>query len=318
MKFNIFFHHFGKILLSLLYVNSTYISVIYGQSATLANPFFKEPDFFISKWEQQNFNNIQSEIYTNPLLFFTSFEKEAYQSKTQIALSEIQKEATYLAQHRIKNNRRFLKKIFEHVHLQYLKKYRTYSDFYQLFDANNFDCVTGTALYALIFNEMGIGYELHETANHSYLIVSLGTEKALFESTDPLNGFITAPEIIEETQTRYAQEMAIDFNNLMGMVGHKKSIAKTLKVYSETISLSQLAGLYYYNHAVVYYNLKNYKTAVNALEKAYTLHPSKRILTLLLVAIQEVLKTENLNATELKRYIAKSKYYTHLGNGFFD
>ena len=285
-----------------------------GQVTT--NPFFKEPNFFSSKWEQEIF--LKQEEEKVPLYFFTSFENSASSNNATIAMQAIKEEARYLARHRIKNNRRYLRKIFEHVHLVFLKKYSTYSNFNRIFDVHHFDCVTGTALFAALFDEMGIGYDIYETANHSYLIVRLGQEQALFESTDPLNGFILDPDSIAKTQAKYAHEIATDFNNLLGMVGYKNAPINNLKVYSERIDLRKLAGLYYYNQAVIFYNIKEFKKSVNALEKAFTLYPSKRIMNLLLISIQEVLRLQNLSRDELKRHIAKTNYYAYRGQEFFN
>jgi len=289
-----------------------------GQGTKINNPFFKEQNFFSSSFEAQNFNQLVGQKTSDPGLFFSSFEQEA--SKTQYAMLQktIREEVSYLVQRRVKNNLRFLRKIFEHIHKAHLKKYRTYSTFGQLWNNKIFDCLTGTALYAMIFDEMGIRYDLFETANHSYLIVRLGKERVLFESTDPINGFITETAEIETTQQRYAKDIPLDFDNLLGMVGYKRTTVNTIKVYSESITLLQLSGLYYYNQAVVYYNLKKYRAAVNTLEKAFTLHPSKRILNLLLVAVQEVLKEENLQKSDLKKHIAKTRFYSTQGHGFFD
>ena len=289
-----------------------------GQATSVNNPFFKEQNFFSSSFEERNFNQLTIQINQDPGLFFSSFEPEGNKIQYALLQKTIQEEVSYLVQRRVKNNLRFLRKIFEHIHKIHLKKYRTYSTFGQLLNYKIFDCLTGTALYAMIFDEMGIRYDLFETANHSYLIVRLAKERVLFESTDPVNGFITGAPEIEATQQRYAKDVPLDFDNLLGMVGYKRTPGNTIKVYSEKITLFQLSGLYYYNQAVVYYNLKKYRDAVNTLEKAFSLHPSKRILNLLLVSVQEVLKEDNLGKNDLKKYIAKTHFYSTQGQGFFD
>ncbi len=307
-----------KIFYFILFAIATCIVAASGQSSKVVfNPFFRGNNFFSSAYEEKNFMAFEGKMPTDALAFFTSFDANAGNVTYNQANAIIKIEASYLVKRRIKNNIRFLKKIFEHVHKVYLKKYHTYSLFSHLIQNQSYDCLTGTALYAMVLDEMGITYELYETANHAYLIVNLGKEKVLFESTDPINGFIADAAQIEATQQRYAMEIPTNFNHLLGMVGHKSKPFTTLKVYTEKVNLIEFAGLYYYNQAVVYYNLKKYKNAVNTLEKAYTLYPSKRIINLLLVAIQEVLK-EDLDKYELKKYIAKTKFYTMQGQGYFD
>ncbi|TAH24723.1 MAG: hypothetical protein EAZ07_09050 [Cytophagales bacterium] len=294
------------------------MKVCLAQNTPLKNPFFEESNFFNSNWEKKNFLALQNNQNPKPLNFFISYEKNVNEAIYKKYATILEKETQYWSGRKIKNKLKYLKRIFEHVHLIYLKKYRTYTTFPQLFENNGYDCLTGTTLYALIFESLGFQYTIYETANHTYLIVKLGQETVLFESTDALSGFISDPEIIEETIQKYASQIAPDFNNIIGMIGQKKTVFAPYKTYSEKISIYQLAGLYYYNQGIVDYNLKNYKASIYTLEKAYTLYQSKRILSLLIVSIQEMLKTENLPYSEIKKYTAKTKFYSSLNPEFFD
>ncbi|WP_332914370.1 hypothetical protein [Algoriphagus boritolerans] len=57
------------------------------------------------------------------------------------------------------------------------------------------------------------------------------------------------------------------------------------------VDLKQLAGLQYYNDAIVYFNSQAFGQAVDQLSKAYLLYPSDRILGLRELSIELAYKT---------------------------
>ncbi|MEP2026189.1 MAG: hypothetical protein ABJI85_16100, partial [Reichenbachiella sp.] len=93
-----------------------------------------------------------------------------------------------------KSEAAFLKYVFYTVHRKMLGTYEQYVTFSEIFKKEKkYDCVTGTALYALILDELDVAYEVHETDYHVYLIAKSEGKEYLFESTDALAGFAWDP-----------------------------------------------------------------------------------------------------------------------------
>lgn len=136
----------------------------------------------------------------------------------------------------------FAKKLYYKVHNRYLKRYREYTDFDQLIEDRTYDCLTGTALYALLFEYFDLPYQIHEEPFHINLTVQLDGETYLIESTDPMQGF---------QQVTYREP---------GNVG-----------------LNELNGLLLYNQAVKLNNQQQFQQAYKAVAFAEQLYPSSRI-----------------------------------------
>jgi hypothetical protein len=290
---------------------------VFAQYNASLNPFLKEKKFFNSIFEEQSFytylENPQNPDYISLMMASTSNASMDEKSKIENYVDQI---VAYLSQRKSKNNIRYLSRIFSHIHIEYLKKYRAYSSIKQLFNNKIYDCVTGTYLYALVMKKMGIQFQIYENTNHTYLIAQFGNTKALFESTDPLNGFVVNTDSIELIQSRYAHHIADDFNPLIGMV-RKNSTIEKYKFYQEKIHMNQLIGLYYFNQGVVKYNLGDYQSAIYQLEKAFILYNSPRIMALLLHTIQQISKNEK-ETRQMKIIKAKMKYYTYLNVKYFN
>ncbi len=80
------------------------------------------------------------------------------------------------------DSHRLLKKVFFQVHKEYLKEYVPYQSFQDLFETGTYGCLTGTALYAFLLEELGFEYEIIETNYHMFLLVNAdGHEASRFD-----------------------------------------------------------------------------------------------------------------------------------------
>lgn len=281
-----------------------------------ANPFFMESHFFSSDFEQNIFQRLETKVDTDPLSLFLTFPATAG-AKADNFRMELSRFCLDLKEKKHRNELTYLRNIFSSVQLRYLKKYQRYATFDRLSIDGSYDCLTGTALYAIVLQQLGIAFAIHETSAHSYLLVYSESGPVMFETTDPLQGFITSDQQIQEREERYSREMVEDLKNLDGMTGFRTQ-PMSMRTFNEVISIKQLAGLHYFNQAVIQYNLGNYRPAVNMLEKAYTAYPCRRILGLLLASVQQVLKEPGISRQELRLYSGKTSYYTKDSEKYFN
>jgi len=276
----------------------------------LINPFYKQANFFNSSFEEDLFTSLQSKnpIDSSNLYLTFSNDPKVLQKKLQELIFKISDE---LEGKRHKNEMAYLRQIFLQIHKQYLKKYQRYSTFERVLLDGSYDCLTGTVLYAMVLRELGFPVEIHETGVHCYLKTYANQTPVLFESTDPLNGFITEPDIIKEREKKYAHDLPSNPNTLQGLAGFKSTTAaSSVSSYSRLIGLKELAGLHYYNQAVISYVIKDYKGAVNILEKSFSLYSSDRIYNLLVQCIGHVFENPDLSEYEKKLYKGKINFYS--------
>ena len=284
-------------------------------SAQFANPFLNDRKIFTSRFERSLFLDLEKNANTEVLDIFFVFADSANEKLVVKSKERLLNSFAELDLKRHHSETHFLRYIFSHLHKFYLKKYQRYSTFDRLFLDGSYDCLTGTALYSLALNYYGFNYTIHETSLHSYIIVHTSKRDIMLESTDPLNGFIDDKDYIVASENKYSEEISNEFKNLYGMTGYKP-ITSGVRYYNESIDLKSMAGLHYYNQAVIDFNLSNFRSSVVNLEKAYTIYPSKRILNLLLMAIKLVLQEKNISKKDIAVYSGKTSYYT-LGSARF-
>lgn len=198
---------------------------------------------------------------------FTAQEAVEYMDDLEAFAQKLAKK-----QSRFRSDRQFLNYAFYKIHNRYLKRYTDHSDLYDLMHKGQYDCVTGSALYALVLEALEIEYTIKELPYHVYLLVHLEDEEGsvLLESTDPRSGFVEDPERIAQMMELYSEDV---------QSGKDDHYTYNFEINTE-IGLKQLAALNYYNEAVVYYNQQNLKQATQYLKYASQLYPAQRMETL--------------------------------------
>ena len=173
---------------------------------------------------------------------------------------------------------RFLKQIFYSVHKKILGTYEQYVTFDALFqNEQKYDCVTGTALYALILDHFGFDYDIHETDYHVYLVAYAQEKRFLFEATDPIYGFSSNSDEIDQRMNLVNLKSETIIKDYLKGIGSEDEALQNIKIIDNIVTLSQLSGLHYYNQGLKYFNKGNYKKAFQMSIKAQGIYPSQRI-----------------------------------------
>ncbi|BDD07868.1 hypothetical protein FUAX_03000 [Fulvitalea axinellae] len=165
----------------------------------------------------------------------------------------------------------YLRFVFHKTRYKYLKNYQRFVTFAETFRSGTYDCVTGTALYASLLDNLGYEYEIIETPRHVFLLINGEEKKYLVESTLK-DGFVTSKWLIKKAMKKYESQKA---GQSVGEVGDRRHVhgSGTLG----TIGLKQLAGLQYYNNALLSLSASNTEMALNQLRKSELLYPSERM-----------------------------------------
>jgi TolA-binding protein len=130
---------------------------------------------------------------------------------------------------------------------------------------HKYDCVSGTALYALLLDALQINFTIQEMTYHMYLEIPVGNGRVLIESTDPLSGLTLGAEAVAAREAQYRAE-EID-----------------PEVYTQPIQaqigLTELVGLSHFNAAVHHYNQQQLVAARQHLQQAIQWYPAERMYT---------------------------------------
>jgi len=96
--------------------------------------------------------------------------------------------------------------IYTTIHDTFLDKYEIKNEFSEIFDTGKYNCVSATALFALVFEELSISYTIKELPTHVFLIAYPENEQILVETTDPLTGYIQFSQIFKRTYLENLRE----------------------------------------------------------------------------------------------------------------
>lgn len=239
--------------------------------------------------------NFQSEVEkklwqsgeNDPFLLFLAVQ--AAQSDSEKVWFDLVEELDSKASKK-KNDFKFLRLVFEKTHQKLLKKYEQHSTFNSMLSEGKFDCVSGSAALSLLLDRYGYSFDIVETDYHVFIVAHFDEKKVILESTLPIGGMITIPSEVE----KYLDSYKPSGNNQLQALNQRLAGPKV--DYSDNsifrkVNLKQLAGLQYYNDAIVHFNAQAFIQAVDQLSKAYTLYPSDRILGLRELSIDLAYKT---------------------------
>lgn len=213
-----------------------------------------------------------------------------FSETAQVASSfdaDLQKFASHLERKKqSKSDREFLEYLFAKTHQRYLRHYTEYAAFDALAKNGTYNCLTGTALYAMLLDHFNFKYRIIETNYHIFLLANTGDGDVLFEATDPARGFVSDPEAITRRVTLYKE------NSITQAASSEKTLYHyPFSLYNE-VSLNQVVGLLQYNKAIAAYNNHQPGLAINYLGKAITVYNSPRIEAFSKIILLSVMHSE--------------------------
>ncbi|MEO8147365.1 MAG: hypothetical protein ABI723_07000 [Bacteroidia bacterium] len=207
-----------------------------------------------------------------------------------------------------KNQLKKYKFIFNSVHDKFFKKYKEDASFDKIFSSGEYNCLTATAVYAMVLDHLSIPYTIKEEPTHVYLVADPNRNSMLFEATNPTLKYYNPDDKFKKNYIDYLLESKVTTREELNTKGYDE-IFNTNYYSKDNITLQQLVGLHYYNDGVSFLNDKEYKKAYKQFEKAYLLYPSQRIAYLLKVAL--TLDFANLDYSTLDQIDQYLKFYNY-------
>lgn len=201
------------------------------------------------------------------------------------------------------------KEIYKAVHQEKFRKYENIAYFPEIFRNGNYNCVTASALYSLVLEQLKIPYEIKEKPTHVYLIVAPKTDNILFETTSPESGIYNYNDKFISSYIEHLKNNKIISQTEINTHSANELFNKYYFGENQTITLKQLCGLQYYNLGVANLDSKEYFKAIKALEKAELLYPSERNKFLLTGLTPELLE-QNIPYQTKGKYLGKMTIYT--------
>jgi hypothetical protein len=199
----------------------------------------------------------------------------------------------------------FLKVLFSKTHRKFLTEFDQYASFAELFKSGHYNCLTGTALYALLLDRYNFEYRIIETNYHIFLLVKTTKGDVLFETTDPRGGFVSNRKEIDDRIQQYRQ------NKLQQDLTQKKYCYQFSFDLYHTIGLSELTGLLYFNLSVDAFNHHQFDESIRLLDLAASYYDSERIKEFSRIILLAVTQSD-LEAKAKLAYVRKVRPLTKL------
>jgi len=169
-----------------------------------------------------------------------------------------------------RDDHEFVSYLFRKTHQRILRSFHSQASFDETLSRGNYNCLTGTAVYAMLLAHFGLPYTIVETNYHIFILTETNRGKVLLEATDPYHGFSDQAEAIEKRIAGYRK------NKIAETDPGKNYYHFSFDLYNE-VTLDQLLGLLHYNLAIANYNGGEILAAIGHLDLALELYNSPRI-----------------------------------------
>ncbi|WP_343633397.1 hypothetical protein [Fluviicola sp.] len=162
---------------------------------------------------------------------------------------------------------KLMKELHKKIHERFLRRYKYVSPFNEIFKTGQYNCVSGTALFALVLEELDIPYNIQEMPTHVYIMAYPDTKAISVEMTALKDAsYIPARKDVSKA-VRTLVEFGLSTPEKIRQQGE-------LQVYNaffntnSVVNLKQLAGIQYYNEAIVAVNENQLLLAFEQISKA--------------------------------------------------
>lgn len=166
-----------------------------------------------------------------------------------------------------KTQEKQVKYIYTYVHRKFFTKYEHKNSFSEIFEKGFYNCVSSTALYAIIFSKLEIPFRIMEKPAHVFLIAYPETHRIFIETTSPDKGYIQFSDSYIRDYVKYLYT-----EHIISQRDYESKPAPDLfeKYYysSAPVSLRTLVGIQFANFCIYQMNDRNYPVAACEMKKA--------------------------------------------------
>lgn len=177
-----------------------------------------------------------------------------------------------------------IKLIYNEVHDRFLKKYNDNQYFPVIFESGNYNCVSASMVYALVFDSLAIPYKVSASSSHVYLVANPGENSVVIETTNP--GFEKAifTGQFKQQYVNYLRSSKLISDNDYRSKSTEEIFEEKFKEV-KTAKFTNFPGFQYYNKSLINMQDNNMEEALILAQKAYFFYPDNQVKTLLFNAL---------------------------------
>ena len=155
--------------------------------------------------------------------------------------------------------------LHETLHEVLLREFDIDAQFKDVFENGRYNCVTASALYALVLEELNLAYEIHELPSHVYLVYAPGTADLLIETTKPVDGIYLSDAV---SYTHFLTDLDLFTPADLDGKNMDQIYEEFLADVEIKIDFRGLTSHLYYNAALSFVEELEFERAVNLIKKS--------------------------------------------------
>lgn len=283
---------------------------LYAQAQTIELPLNELT--FHSEFEKSCFYNLENDSgVKNMFMLGLAIDKSVTKETAEAFYDAFLKPQEKILFNKIKKDRPNTvdKFLYKTIHEIYLNKYEVGTSFFELMGNGQFNCVSSSILFALIFEKYGVPYAIKKLPDHVYLLLYPESKKPIrIETTNPISGYVLYSNFFKEN---YIKDL-YKGNIISQGVYDAYSTDELFNIYffnDEDLTLKELFSLQYLNNTLTHYSDKDYKSALINAEKAYYLNPDSKIESIINATVSLSLQDNTYESMEDFRIYAKAINY---------
>jgi len=171
---------------------------------------------------------------------------------------------------------KLMKALHKKVHERFLVRYKYISPFNEIFETGYYNCVSATALFALVLEELNIPYNIQEQPTHVYILAYPDTKAISVEMTALKDAYYLPARKDISNAVALLLEFEITSKEEIETFGE-------LQVYNafyntnSVVDLNQLAGIQYFNEAIMASNRNDLNASLGEICKTLKLYNEEKI-----------------------------------------
>ncbi len=173
------------------------------------------------------------------------------------------------------SNAKKVKAVYKAVHREFLRVYKMQNSFSDIFERGEYNCVSSTALFAIVLDKMNIPFRIQEQPQHVYITAFPQQEAILIETTSPENGYLQISPALVQKYNKYLLNSKLITKEEYDNEPPDSIFAKHYYT-SAGIDFEHMPGIQYANYALYYADNSQFDLALQEIKKAYVVDPSLR------------------------------------------
>ncbi len=191
---------------------------------------------------------------------------------------------------------KLMKELHAMVHKRFLTRYQFVVPFHEIFKSGTYNCVSATALFALVLEELDIPYNIQEQPTHVYIMAYPDTKAISVEMTAVEDAYYLTARKDVSNAVNALLELDLTTREEIQMKG-ELYVYNAFYNTNDVVDLRELAGIQYMNASISAVNDERFADALSSICKAETLYNVKKtqlLKTEILLTLMSEAKFESL------------------------